>query len=99
MEQRAKQPYVVSGFTTRRQVQPILAPRGARHYEVIRDQWKTHSVAPINPCMLVFENLIDSIDSGVHMCRKRLGMEFDGENGRSRFATKETDGKDRMRAG
>jgi hypothetical protein len=83
----ARHLYVVSGFTEYAKSSRFALPVDRGTTETIRDQWKKTLCGPYQAMQARLENLIESIDSRVNLCKKKLGMEFDGEKQRSsRFA-------------
>ena len=78
--------YLVDGFVNYAKSSQFALPAEKGVTEAVRDAYKKSLCGSYEAMQRRLENLIDGIDSRVNMCKKKLGMEFDGEKNRSRFA-------------
>lgn len=78
--------YLVSGFVEYSKSSQFSMPAEKGVTEAVRDAWKKSLSGPYVALQSRLDNLIESIDSRVNVCKKVLGTEMDGEKNRSRFA-------------
>lgn len=80
--------YLVDGFVSYSKSSQFSLPVEKGTTEAVRDAWKKTLCGPFEAVQRRLENLIESIDSRVNMCKKKVGMEevVGGPASRSRFA-------------
>jgi hypothetical protein len=85
----SKQLSIVTGFVEYAKSSRFALARGSGITDTVRDQYRKTLAGPFQALQVRLENLVDSIDSRVNMCKKKLGMEGSVEgvrNNTSRFA-------------
>jgi hypothetical protein len=82
----AKYLYLVDGFVSYSKSSQFSLPVEKGTTETVREAYKKTLAGPYEAMQRRLDNLIDAIDSRVNMCKKKVGMEADGANNRSRFA-------------
>jgi hypothetical protein len=82
----ARHLYLTDGFVSYAKSSQFALPVEKGTTEAVRDAWKKTLCGPFEAVQRRLENLIETIDSRVNMCKKKIGMESEGENNRSRFA-------------
>ena len=79
--------YLADGFVSYAKSSQFALPVEKGTTEAVRDAWKKTLCGPFEAVQRRLENLIETIDSRVNMCKKKVGMEDAVESNRSsRFA-------------